>query len=120
MLNTKLELTDSLQDVITKLSEGNPGAINFLFEIIKHQGNNPIESFGEFLTIDSMHLYGSHLYMLWNDCCNRDVEKSLKIIKGYRLGNIKDNDIKDNDIKERIINVGYGMSFDDLLERGNI
>ena len=35
MLNTKLELTDSLQDVITKLSEGNPGAINFLFEIIK-------------------------------------------------------------------------------------
>ena len=68
MSNTKLELTDSLQDAITKLSERNPGAMSFLFEIIKHQGNNPIESFSEFLTIDSMHLYGSHLYMLWNDC----------------------------------------------------
>lgn len=112
MLDTKLGLTDSLQDIIIKLSEGNPGAMSFIFEIIKYQENNPIKLVEEFLTIDSMHLYGSHLYMLWNDCCNRDVEKSLKIIKGYRLGNIKDSDIK-----ERIINVSYGISFDDLLER---
>lgn len=32
MSNTKLELTDSLQDAITKLSERNPGAMSFLFE----------------------------------------------------------------------------------------
>ena len=111
MFNGKIKITDTMYDIIIKLSEGNPGALSFLFEIIKYYGNDQANLIADFLIIDNMRLYGSYLYMLWNDCCNRDVKKSLEVIKGYRLGHIKDSDIK-----ERIINVGYGMPFDDLIE----
>lgn len=48
--------------------------------------------------------------MLWNDCCDRNIEKVKKIIKFYRKGKITSKDID-----ERIKNVGYGKNFDDLI-----
>lgn len=108
---SKLELKDNLNDIIIKLSEGNPGAITVLFEIMKCKDNDPIEYLGIFLTIDTMELYGSHLYMLWNDCCDRNIKQTLDVIEAYRK-----RKITNNDINERIKNVGYGKPFDDLLE----
>ena len=58
-----------------------------------------------------MELYGSYLYMLWNDCCNRDIKDVLKVIDGF-----KKEKIAKQDVEERIKNVGYGKSFADLLE----
>ena len=49
--------------------------------------------------------------MLWNDCCNRDISKVIKILDYYEKGVIKQKDID-----ERIKEVGYGKSFDDLIE----
>lgn len=109
---SKLEMTDNLGDVIIKLSEGNPGAMTTLFEIMNHFDNDEMEFLGTFLVIDSMALYGSQLYMLWSDCCNRDIEKTVKVINLYCNGVITDKDIE-----ERIKNVGYGKSFDDLIQK---
>lgn len=109
---SKLELKDNLQDIISKLSEGNPGAMTTLFEIMKYKNNDPIEYFGIFMLIDTMELYGSHLYMLWNDCCNRNIQTTVDVIKAFQCGKITNNDIN-----ERIKNVGYGKSFDDLLRK---
>lgn len=81
-----------------------------VFEIMTAKNNDPVEFLGTFLVIDTMQLYGSQLYMLWNDCCNRDIDKTLKIINRYQNGLISDKDID-----ERIRNVGYGKPFDDLL-----
>ena len=111
---SKLNMHETFSDIILKLSEGNPGAMTTLFEIMKHFDNNEVEFLGTFLVIDSMELYGSHLYMLWNDCCDRDISKVIKVIRKYC-----DGEISDNDISERIKNVGYGKSFDDLLEAKN-
>lgn len=106
----KLEFKDNFSDMILKLSEGNPGAMTTLFEILKYKDNDPLKFLGTFLVIDTMELYGRHLYMLWNDCCNRNVKKVLDVIKGYQLG-----EITNYDINQRIKNVSYGKSFDDLL-----
>lgn len=107
---TKLLLTDNFDDIVLKMSEGNPGAMTTIFEIFKAKNNDVIDAIPLFLTLDMMGLYGSHLYMLWNDSCNRDVEKVIKVIEAYRSGTI--NNVH---IYERIQNVGYGKSFDDLL-----
>lgn len=37
----KIGLTDSVQDVLIKMSEGNPGALSALVEILKHGENHP-------------------------------------------------------------------------------
>lgn len=63
------------------------------------------------MTLDKMELYEDRLYMLWNDCCKRDISKVIKILDYYKKGIIKQKDID-----ERIKNVGYGKSFDDLIK----
>lgn len=108
---SKIEMSDNFGEIIIKLSEGNPGAMSFLFEIAKAKNNDPSQFLGTFLVLDTIKLYGSYLYMLWNDCCERNLEKSLKVIELYQNGKVTDLDIN-----ERIKNVGYGKSFDDLLE----
>ena len=49
--------------------------------------------------------------MLWNDCCNRDIKKVIKILELYER-----EIITQQDIDERIKNVGYGRNFDDLIK----
>lgn len=111
---SKLNFNETFSDVLLKLSEGNPGAMTTLFEIMKAKNDDEIKYLDTFLVIDTMELYGSNLYMLWNDCCNRDINKVLEVIDGYQLGKITDIDIN-----ERIKNIGYGKSFDDLLEKSD-
>lgn len=106
---SKINLKDTVQDVIVKLSEGNPGALTTLTELANSY-KNFLDVVPDYLTIDMMGLYGSKLYMLWNDCCNRNIEKFKQIIKLYREGKITSIDIDD-----RVKNVGYGKSFDDLI-----
>ncbi|MEE3417776.1 MAG: hypothetical protein VZQ62_00385 [Methanosphaera sp.] len=111
MKEKRINLSDNLMESITKLSEGNPGALNVLMGIVDKFKNDTVKVFSKFSIIDTMNLYGSNLYMLWNDCCGRDLDKTLKIIDYYC-----DGKITDNDINERIKNVGYGKNFDDLLK----
>lgn len=105
---SRINLLDTMEETIVNFSEGNPGALQTLMELFKL---DPNKMFQNLLTLDRMELYGSKIYMLWNDCCDRKIEKVNKIIKLYRSGKIKQSDIE-----ERIKNVGYGKSFDDFLE----
>lgn len=101
------------QNAVAILAEGNPGALTFLMEIGVEKSkcfDVHQELYDVFSTIDEMHLYGPHLYMLWNDCCDRDTNKALKVIDYFKKGIIKPEHIK-----SRIKDVGYGLSFDDLL-----
>lgn len=104
----KLDIFGTIQDNFIKFSEGNPGALSTLFELLK-QAQDKTALF--LITLDRMELYGSHLYMLWNDCCNRDINKVIKILELYER-----EIITQKDIDERVKTVGYGKSFDDLIE----
>ena len=107
----KIKNIDNIQDIIIQLSEGNPGALTTCFEILRETGSNIFEAIPLFLTLDSMELYGSHLYMLWNDCCDRNIKAVIDVINGFITGKITKDDIN-----ERIKKAGYGKSFSDLLE----
>ena len=102
---------DGLNNILINMSEGNPGSLRVLFEILEAKKNDILASLEVFSTLNDMKLYGSHLYMLWNDCCGNDINKTLLVIQKYREGKITDDDIN-----ERIKNVGYGLSFDDLIK----
>lgn len=105
---SRLEIFGTALQNFINFAGGNPGAIAALFELQKAvQDRTAIY----LITLDQMELYENKLYMLWNDCCNRDISKVIKILDYYEKGIIKQKDID-----ERIKNVGRGKSFDDLIE----
>lgn len=109
----RLNIFGTFADNFISFAGGNPGALNTLFELQKEAKDRTALFL---LTLDRMELYESHLYMLWNDCCNRDIKKVIKILELYER-----EIITQQDIDERIKNVGYGRNFDDLIkESGEI
>ena len=67
------------------ICEGNIGALTFLMEAYD------IDMFGAetaFQRMQNNNITGSKLYMLWNDCCDRDTEKALKIMKDNTIQDI--------------------------------
>lgn len=104
---SRIRFDKGLQENFIEFSGGNPGALTMLFEIYKVEGDNCIKYL---LILDNMKLYEDKIYMLWNDSCNRDIKKVIKILDYYDAGKITQQDID-----ERIKNIGWGKKFDDLL-----
>lgn len=67
------------------ICNGNIGALTFLMEAYD------IDLFGAekaFQRMQDNNITGSRLYMLWNDCCNRDTKKALRIMKDNSIQDI--------------------------------
>ncbi len=87
----KLTLNMDPMEMIMTMSEGNPGAINVLMEMMR----NP-RSFMDILLCDSLDIRGSKLYMLHNDCCRSDTNKFNRTLMMLRCGVFTDEQIHDN------------------------
>ena len=111
----RLQLNKTLRDNILIFAGNNPGALTTLTELFKYDKEDTGKFAEQLLLLDFMGLYESHLYMLWNDCCNRNIKKVAKIIELY-----EEQIITQEDINERIKNVGYGKSFDDFFKEDKI
>ena len=88
---TVLELEDSIQDVVIKMSDNNPGAINILMSFLISK-----DKFDYVLMLDSIGLYGSNIYKLANDCCNNDEDKFLKVLDDWQKSIISSETILEN------------------------
>ena len=60
--------------VTFKLCENNPGALTFMMQAYDF---NMWQAEKAFQRMKDNGISGSKLYMLWNDCCDRDVEQAL-------------------------------------------
>lgn len=90
---------DSFLEVAFKLSEGNPGALTAIMEIYKHAGaidpDDALGGLGALLHLDTLEIYGSDLYVLWSDICDRDTAKTLAVLRAVQLGYFDSNTLKD-------------------------
>lgn len=67
------------------ICEGNIGALDFLMCAYD------IDLFGAekaFQRMQDNNITGSKLYMLWNDCCDRDTKKALHIMNNNTIQDI--------------------------------
>lgn len=103
----RIKLNSNTKEIILNMSEGNPGAMTACIELIR---SGDIESL---LDCDMLGLYGSELYMLWSDCCDRDLVKMAKVLRMVRA-----EKITKKEFWRRVKGEGYGLSFDDLLKEG--
>lgn len=59
------------------LCEGNPGALTFMMEAYDF---SPLQAEVGFQRMASNGITGSKLYMLWNDCCDRNIDLAIKVM----------------------------------------
>ncbi len=90
MIKTRIQLEDTMQNIFIKMTDGNPGAITTLFEVIKNEERiDPQSAFaglGSILLLDSFGIYGSSIYVLYNDKCKKDIRRFIMILRAVQLG----------------------------------
>jgi len=94
---SKIQLTDSVFDVLKKVSEGNPGALNVCMRLIREgeyiDPDNIMGGIGIVLSLDGMEIYGSRIWMLYKDVCKEDLVDMVAELRSRQLGFVSDNDI---------------------------
>lgn len=89
---SKIQLTDTAMDALVKMAEGNPGAIHAMMAIMEHaESIDPQAAMGglaAILLLDTWEIYGSSIYVLFNDKCDRDVRKFLLLERACQLGHL--------------------------------
>lgn len=98
----KLKADDSNLNIATKMAEGNFGALSFIMGILKQDDDNVYY----LIDCDNLGIYGSRLYQLWNDCCQRDNNKVFKVLDKYKNGEFTKEFIYD------CIDQPYGKNID--------
>ena len=91
------------------LAEGNPGAMTFM--LIAYN-SYPILADKAFRRMESYRITGCELYMLWNDCCDKDTKMALEAALCCEIGFLKDH------INKRG-GRGLRISIEDLVEAIN-
>lgn len=95
---SRIQLTDSVMDMIIKMAEGNPGAVTAIMQIVEeHDAIDPqsaLGGIGAILSLDTLEIYGSDIYVLFSDKCGKDVRKMLMIMRANQLGFLESSVLK--------------------------
>lgn len=87
---SRIQLTDTGIDMVMKMSDGNPDAITAIMDIMaKSSGIDPQSALGEIsciLSLDTHEIYGSDIYILWSDKCNREARRVVMLLRAVQLG----------------------------------
>lgn len=73
---SKYDPSDNIKDNIVSMSDGNPGAITVLTQIV-NTDPDPRELFK---TLDEMNIYGPRVWLGYKDYCSEDVDKFINCI----------------------------------------
>jgi hypothetical protein len=88
-INGNMKMTE----VAMIMGDGNPGAIAVIVEMLRE---DPVGNLLDIIRLDEMDIRGSRLYMLNNDCCQRDLAKFKRTLKMLRLGVFTQEQIRKN------------------------
>ncbi len=76
---------DLVFKIVTKYCGYNPGAISFFMDSISKYPDIALTAFDRMLINN---IREDKLYILWNDCCDRDIKKSLDIMLSNSISDI--------------------------------
>ena len=90
MRKSRIDLMDSVQSVVVRLAEGNPGAIHVCMEMLTNETKvDPDCAFaglGALLSLDTHGIYGSRIWMLYKDVCRQSIVLTLAALRSVQLG----------------------------------
>lgn len=93
----KLTLETTFPQAVALLCEGNPGAMSALMQMCDADcdRDSAFASLTPFLNLDSFEIYGSDIYILFNDICDRDAVLSCAVLRAVQLGLFDRETLKD-------------------------
>jgi hypothetical protein len=98
MRSERIELNDSTMDVVMKMSDGNPGAMQVIMQMLQPNDIDPdngLGGLGPILLLDTYGIYGTDIYILHSDICDRDLVKTLAVLRATQLGIFSERTLKD-------------------------
>ena len=115
--NTRIQLDDTFQSSIMKMCDGNPGGLTVLISLFKESpAIDPDDAFaglGPILSLDSLGIYGSRIWMLYKDVCDQNIVNVLTVLRANQLGFLAEADLN-----HAIDNRGK-LDLPDLLKKVN-
>lgn len=95
---SRIQLQDNTASAVSKMSEGNPGALSAMMSILqvtrKVDPNAVMGGLGVILLLDTYEIYGSSIYVLWSDVCERNTVKMLAVLRATQLGMFSSETLK--------------------------
>jgi hypothetical protein len=86
----KVSFSDSTIDVLVKMSEGNPGALNVLMTLLERvEDIDPDAGLGGLLYVlllDDLEIYGPRIWMLFKYVCGQRIEGVITLMRANQLG----------------------------------
>lgn len=94
---TVIEGTDTVQDMIFKMSQGNPGAIRVLVDLMKSgpaiDPDAMMSEIAHILSLDTLGIMGSEIWMLYKDVCGESYARMIAVLRSWQLGFTTDTKI---------------------------
>jgi hypothetical protein len=76
-MDNQINVSDSLINIIHKLSEGNPGAIEVILQLIEIDKKTAMP---KFLILHELNLHGPAIWIGYKDYCGQDINKFIECI----------------------------------------
>lgn len=95
---SRVQLSDDVRSILFKMSEGNPGALTVMLQLLKKGEQIDPDSFmgglGIILSLDTHEIYGSRIWMLYKDVCKEDIVSMVAVLRAVQLGYVSDASMK--------------------------
>lgn len=119
-MSERLEINDTLMSAVTKLSEGNPGALSICLRLFKEgpeiDNDALLGGFAGLMALDSHGIYGADIWMLFKDVCRENLVHTVAVLRAAQLGLLPEWELK-NAIHNRGAGVDVQAVFDAVCER---
>lgn len=96
---SRITLSDTGLSAIKKMCEGNPGAMKALMEILKFGAQidpySCMGGLGGIIALDTLEIYGTYIYVLWDEICDRNSSKMIALLRAHQFGYISDQLLRD-------------------------
>lgn len=103
----RISLHDSFMDIVMKMSEGNPGALTVIMEIVGNTKEidklNWAGAYGPILGLDTLGIYGSNIWVLYKDHCNQNIVHLIAVLRGWQLGFLNDSEVREGNFDPKEI-----------------
>lgn len=99
MRAARVSLNDSVKDIVIKMSDMNPGAIGVMMNIMNDTESIDqdclIGGFGVIMTLDTLQIYGSDIWVLYSDICGKSMSKMIAVLRAVQLGLFSGETLRD-------------------------
>lgn len=103
-----VQIQDSLQEIVIKMSEGNPGGLTVLMEILGEKGakiDPYADPFALVLMLDTLNLRGHKLWDLHKHVSEFDMRRTLAAIRAVQLGLFEEKKLHEAVDKREALNL---------------